>query len=121
MILLDKKIKFMISYGDSFLMSRYQYYIAGAFYTKPNGKEFAVGDNIIDNFLLYLFLKIEVKKHNHLIEEFDQPGITSSIRANALYKYTELNSLTNCGYISEFEGNINKFRFYDFLMIEIPK
>lgn len=66
----------MIDDDDTISMSRCQFFISESFLKKSDGTKFPAGSNIklVDNFAPYLFSKIKIKKHNHLIEEVDQPG-----------------------------------------------
>lgn len=55
---------------------------------------------LIDSFAPCLLSKIEIKKHNHFILVWSE--LSSHI------KKSELHSLQNCGFLSEFEGTKNK-------------
>lgn len=65
-------------------MSRYISHIAGSFSKKSDCTEHPAGDNIklIDNFVLYLFSKIEIKNHNQLMEKVDQSRFTSLLSSH---------------------------------------
>lgn len=78
---MNKKIEFMIDYGDTFSMGRYHVFIPMLFLKKSDETNFPAGSNIkfVENFVPYLLSKMEVKKHNHLILEVDQPETTSMV------------------------------------------
>ena len=71
----NKKTEFNINFGDQFCSSNLQFYISGKL-EKSTGVEYDDKTNIklINNFVPYLFKKIELRKHNDLIEEIEYPG-----------------------------------------------
>lgn len=109
----NKKTEFHIDYGDGFSMSKYQFFISGKF-TGKNGDSYTTGSNIrlVHNFVPFMFSRIEVKKHNHLLDEIDFPGITSTVKRIVSYKPSDVNGLTNCGFISSYKADKNTFHVY---------
>lgn len=106
----NKRTDFNIDYGDSFSMSKFQFYISGTL-QKADGTNYATNANVklIDNFVPYLFSRIEVKKHNYLLDEVEYPGITSTVKSIVSYENSDQNMLKNCGFISSCDGSAKNF------------
>ena len=99
----NKKTEFNIDFGDGFCTSKFQYYISGTL-KKSDNSDYPADATIklIDNFVPYLFTKIEVRKHNKLIDEIEYPGILSTIKGTITYSKTDS---VNCnGFESSFNG-----------------
>lgn len=96
----NKKIEFNIDYGDNFSMPKYQYYIALSFSKKTDGSAYGADDNIalVNNFVPFLFSRIEVRKHNHLIDEVEHPGVTSMVRSIVSNKQADEFALKTSGF-----------------------
>ena len=98
----NKKTEFPIDFGDGFCSSQFQYYISGTL-KKSDGTDYTDGDSIklIDNFVPFLFTKIEVRKHNKLIDEVEYPGQLSTIKGTISYSKSDVNTSSN-GFNSNF-------------------
>lgn len=107
----NKRTEFSIDYGDGFSMSKYQYFISGTL-KKADGTDYAADTKVklVDNFVPYLFSRIEVKKHNYLIEEVEYPGVTSTVKSIVSYSNSESKALSNNGSVSL--CNADKSTFY---------
>lgn len=110
----NKKIEFNIDYGDNFSMPKYQYYIAVTFNKKADEAAYGTDDNIalVSNFVPFLFSHIEVRKHNHLIDEVEYPGVTSTVRSIVSNKQTDSFALKNSGFEHGIKGGGTKNKFY---------
>lgn len=97
---------FKLDHGDSFYSSRMMFHIQGEYVKKATGDAYEAGSNIklVDNFAAFLFSRIEVKKHNTLIDSIDMPGITSMIKGLLNYGEQDKNQLINCGFASRYKG-----------------
>src|SRR5436190_796643 len=86
----NKKTEFNIDFGDGFCTSKFQYYISGTL-KKSDNSDYPADATIklIDNFVPYLFTKIEVRKHNKLIDEIEYPGILSTVKGTITYSKTD--------------------------------
>lgn len=96
----NKKTEFNIDFGDGFCSSKFQFYISGKL-TKNDGSEYTKNIKLIDNFVPFLFSKIEVKKHNRLIDEIEYPGQLSTIKGTLTYSKTD-------NFNNGFESDFNK-------------
>lgn len=95
---------FRLDHGDAFYDSRILFHIQGDVVKKSDASAFPKNSTIklVDNFPAFLFSRIELKKHNTLIDSVDVPGITSTIKGFLMYKNS--NALTNCGFSSQYTG-----------------
>lgn len=102
----NKKTEFNIDFGDGFCTSKFQFYISGTL-KKSDGTDYADKANIklIDNFVPFLFSKIEVRKHNKLIDEIEYPGQLSTIKGTITYSTSE--KVANI--CNGFESNFSKY------------
>ena len=98
----NKKTEFNIDFGDGFCTSKFQFYISGKL-TKSNGTDYDDKANVklINNFVPFLFSKIEVRKHNKLIEEIENPGQLSTIKGTITYSKTD--NVSQTGFESDFK------------------
>jgi hypothetical protein len=121
----NKKTEFNIDFGDGFCTSKFQFYISGKL-TKSDGTNYDNKANIklINNFVPYLFSKIEVRKHNKLIEEIECPGQLSTIKGTITY--SKADSVSQTGFESDFKskfeciGNLSHFGLGFFENVNIP-
>ena len=106
----NKRTEFSIDYGDGFSMSKYQYFISGTL-LKTDGTAYTAKSNVklVDNFIPYLFSRIEVKKHNYLIDEVEYPGITSTVKSAVSYENSETKALVNSGFLSYYNADLSTF------------
>jgi len=78
-----KRIDFNLDYGDLFAASGWEYSL-NASLVNNDGTAFqpTTGKNtkLSDNFVPFLFSRIELKINNQIIDEVDYPGITSTIK-----------------------------------------
>lgn len=97
---------FKLDHGDSFYNSRIMYHIRGKVVKKSDGSDYADKSNIqlVDNFAAFLFSRVELKKHNTLIDSVDFPGITSTVKALLSYSEGQRKCLDGCGFVSKFVG-----------------
>lgn len=104
---------FKLDHGDTFYDSRIMFHIRGEVVKKSDGSNYAERSTIklIDNFVPFLFSRIELKKHNTTIDTVDMPGITSTIKGVLNYNGSSKNCLTNCGFASKYDGG-GKFEAY---------
>lgn len=95
---------FRLDHGDAFYDSRIMFHIQGEVVKKFDGSAFPKNSTIklVDNFPAFLFSRIELKKHNTMIDSVDYPGITSCIKS--LLMYTGNSTLSNCGFKSQYTG-----------------
>ncbi|XP_046666417.1 uncharacterized protein LOC124358167 [Homalodisca vitripennis] len=97
---------FKLDHGDAFYDSRIMYHIHGELVKKSDGTEYPAASTIqlIDNFPAYLFSRIELKKHNTLLDSVDHPGITSQVKGLVSYSKSQMYMLPTSGFISKFSG-----------------
>lgn len=97
---------FKIDHGDTFYDSGIQFYICGDVVKKEDGSAYGANTKIklIDNFVPFLFTRIELKKHNTTIDTVDHPGITSTVKGTLNNTNSNKNVLQNCGFYSTYEG-----------------
>jgi len=121
----NKKTEFNIDFGDNFCTSKFQFYISGKL-TKNDGNDDDNKSNIklINNFVPFLFSKIEVRKHNKLIEEIENPGQLSTIKGTITYSKSD--NVSQTGFESDFKGkfeaigNLSHFGLGFFENVHIP-
>lgn len=96
---------FKLDHGDSFYHSRMLYHIQGD-YVKSDGSNYTAKSTIklVNNFAAFLWSRVELKKHNTLIDSIELPGITSTIKGLLTYKSSKKTVLPSSGFISKFEG-----------------
>lgn len=104
---------FKLDHGDSFYDGRIMYHITGKLVKKIDGSDYAGGSTIklADNFAAFLFNRIEVRKHNTLIDVVEHPGITSTIKGLVSYSQSQRHTLYSSGFVSSFTGG-GKFEAY---------
>lgn len=97
---------FKLDYGDTFYNSRIMYHIRGEVVKKSDGSAYPSSSTIklVDNFVPFLFSRIELRKHNTTIECVEQPGITSTVKSLLTYGNSMKNTLSNNGFSSTFES-----------------
>lgn len=102
---------FKLDHGDSFYDKRIMFHIQGEVLKKSNDAKYDAGDPIklVDNFAAFLFKRIELKKHNQLIDVVDEVGITSTIKGLTTYSSAGENTLYTSGFKSKFDKGVNKF------------
>ena len=73
----------------------FQFYISGTL-TKQDGTQYTAAENVklIDNFVPFLFTKIEVRKHNKILEEVENCGQLSTIKGTISYSKKMMNFRT---------------------------
>ena len=121
----NKKTEFNIDFGDGFCTSKFQFYISGTL-KKEDNSDYPDKANIklVDNFVPFLFSKIEVKKHNKLIDEVENCGQLSTIKGTITYSKT--NDISQNGFESDFKnkfeavGNLSHFGLGFFENVNIP-
>lgn len=98
-------IDFKLDQSDAFYNARMQYHITGKL-TKSDGTDYVAKSTIklVDNFAAFLFSRIEVKKHNTLIDIVENPGITSTIKGLVKYSNSQKHTLNASGFVSTFTG-----------------
>ena len=103
---------FKLDFGDMFYNGRIMYHITGK-YTKRDGTNYAANStiNLVDNFPAFLFTRVELRKHNTLIDIVEHPGITSTVKGLVTYKGSQKPNLQNCGFESKFQGG-GRFEAY---------
>jgi len=96
---------FKLDFGDTFYDSRFMYHIAGKV-IKSDGTDYAAGTTIklVDNFPAFLFTRIELKKHNSIIDNIDMPGIASTVKGYLTFPHSANNILSNSGFKSKYTG-----------------
>ena len=96
---------FKLDYGDTFYNSRFMYHITGKV-VKSNGTAYAANTTVklVDNFPAFLFTRIELKKHNTIIDNVDMPGIASTVKCLLTNSYMATKTLPISGLISTFTG-----------------
>lgn len=96
---------FTLDHGDSFYNSRMMFRVLGE-YVKSDGTDYAEKTNVklINNFAAFLWSRIELKKHNTLIESVELPGVTSTIKGILTYNESKKRTLSNNGFQSTYNG-----------------
>ena len=99
---------FKLDHGDSFYNGRIQYHITGKL-VKSDGSAYAAnsGVKLVNNFPAFLFRRIELKKHNFLIDYVDHVGITSTVKSLVSYPNSSAENLYSSGFLSRFDGGGN--------------
>jgi len=107
----NKFTVFKLDHGDAFYDKHILYHINGEVVTKSGDKAYAATDPIrlIDNFAAFLFKRIELKKHNQVIDVVDEVGITSTIKALTTYSKSAENTYYTSGFKSKYTKGVNKF------------
>lgn len=97
---------FKLDHGDSFYDSRIMCHIQGKYVKKSDGSDYPDNSTIklVDNFAAFLFSRIELKKHNTLIDTVEMPGITSTVKSFVSYSKSQQQTLAACGFNSKFVG-----------------
>ncbi|KAG8333735.1 hypothetical protein J6590_104400 [Homalodisca vitripennis] len=97
---------FKLDHGDAFYDSRIMYHIQGKYVKKSDGSDYQTNSTVklVDNFAAFLFSRIELRKHNTLIDTVELPGITSTINGIVSYSNTQKQSLSSSGFSSSFTG-----------------
>lgn len=97
---------FKLDHGDAFYNSRIMYHIRGNVVKKSDGAAYPERSTIqlVDNFPAFLFSRIELKKHNTLIDSVDFPGITSTVKGMLSYSENQRKCLDGCGFVSKYMG-----------------
>jgi hypothetical protein len=97
---------FKLDHGDMFYDSRILYHIQGEVLKKSDSSEYPANSTIklIDNFVPFLFTRVELKKHNTTIDTVDLPGITSTVKGLLSYSDSMKNVFPSNGFTSKFEG-----------------
>lgn len=103
---------FKLDFGDMFYNGRIMYHIMGK-YTKKDGTDYPAMStiNLVDNFPAFLFTRVELRKHNTLIDVVEHPGITSTMKGLVTYKGSQKPNLHICGFESKFQGG-GRFEAY---------
>lgn len=98
-------IIFKLNEVEAFYNARIQYHITGKL-TKVDGTDYPANSTIklVDNFAAFLFSRIELRKHNVLIDTVENPGITSTIKGLVKYSNSQKHTLSTSGFVSEFNG-----------------
>lgn len=94
-------IDFKLDHTDAFYNARI--HITGKL-TKSDGTDYAAKSTIklVDNFPAFLFSRVEVKKHNAVIDIVENPGITSTIKGLIKYSNNQKHTLNASGFVSTF-------------------
>ncbi|KAG8294626.1 hypothetical protein J6590_099180 [Homalodisca vitripennis] len=97
---------FKLDHGDAFYDSRIMYHIQGKYVQKSDGSDYQTNSTVklVDTFAAFLFSRIELRKHNTLIDTVELPGITSTIKGIVSYSNTEKQTLSSSGFSSSFTG-----------------
>ncbi|KAG8247137.1 hypothetical protein J6590_067780 [Homalodisca vitripennis] len=79
---------FKLDHGDAFYDSRIMYHIQGKYVQKSDGSDYQTNSTVklVDNFAAFLFSRIELRKHNTLIDTVELSGITSTIKGIVSYR-----------------------------------
>lgn len=95
---------FRLDHGDAFYDSRIMFHIQGEVVKKSDGSAYPKNSTIklVNNFPAFLFSRIELKKHNTIIDSVDNPGLTGYIKG--MLMYTNTTTLSNCGFVSQYSG-----------------
>lgn len=75
----NKKIEFIIDFGDTFCSSKFQYFISGSLTAEGSNYPTISNTKLINNFVRFLFYRTESRKHNKLKDEIEYPGIISTM------------------------------------------
>jgi len=107
----NKFTVFKLDHGDAFYDKHILYHINGEVVTKASNTAYTEADPIklIDNFTAFLFKRIELKKHNQVIDVVDEVGITSTIKALTTYSKSAENTYYTSGFKSKYTKGVNKF------------
>lgn len=107
----NKFTVFKLDHGDAFYDRRILFHIQGEVVKKADDTAYAAGDPIklINNFAAFLFKRIELKKHNQLIDVVDEVGITSTIKGLTTYSRSGENTYYSSGFKSKFDKGGGKF------------
>lgn len=82
----NQKIIFKIDAEDDFIVTNnIQYNISGEYKPGSGTDEEKKNIKLIDNFVPYLFSKIEIKKNGVIIDEIEDPGVVSTVKKYAYY------------------------------------
>lgn len=97
---------FKLDHGDSFYSNRIMYHITGKVVKKSDNSNYPDKSTIqlVDNFVAFLFSRVEVRKHNTLIDVAEHPGITSSVKSLLSYTQGERHTHFTSGFVSSFKG-----------------
>lgn len=109
---INKSTVFKIDGVDSFLNVKQAKFDIRGKLGKSDGTDFAANATIklVDNFVAYLFSRIEVRKHGKLLDESENVGRLSTIIGAVTNDYSKENS----GFVSKFSGGGN-FHIIGFL------
>ena len=99
----NNKTVFKIEGADLFYSSKILFHIQGEL-TKKSGGSYTANSPIklINNFVAFLFDKIEVRKHNQLIDLVNHVGITSTIKS--LTTYNAYGDFENCSLKADYNS-----------------
>ncbi|KAE9521596.1 hypothetical protein AGLY_018007, partial [Aphis glycines] len=91
---------------NSFLNIKKSKYQLSGRVLQADGTNYPKGSNIIlvDNFVAFLFTRIEVKKHGKIIDTIDNVGRCSLIKGTISYSADLSGPTINCGFQSKFTG-----------------
>lgn len=105
----NKKIVFKIKAEDDFVIPKFQYYISGEFAPIDSTKTYTASANVklVDNFIAHLFSRIELKKHNTLLDQIENVGVASTVKILSQYGFDYTGSLINAGFKSRYQGGGN--------------
>ncbi len=97
---------FNIKEENSFLNIKKSKYQLSGRVLQADGTNYPKGSNIIlvDNFVAFLFTRIEVKKHGKIIDTIDNVGRCSLIKGTISYSADLSGPTINCGFQSKFTG-----------------
>uniref|UniRef100_A0A1B6KXJ7 Uncharacterized protein n=1 Tax=Graphocephala atropunctata TaxID=36148 RepID=A0A1B6KXJ7_9HEMI len=121
----NKRTEFKIDFGDSFCASQFQFYISGNL-TKSDGTQYVAAENVklIDNFVPFLFSKVEVRKHNKIIEDMENFGQLRTIKGTISYSKNDVfsNGFESTLKFGKFEGvrSLSHFGLGFFENIKFP-
>uniref|UniRef100_A0A8D8PTV5 Double jelly roll-like domain-containing protein n=1 Tax=Cacopsylla melanoneura TaxID=428564 RepID=A0A8D8PTV5_9HEMI len=101
----NKSTVFKIDGVDSFLNVKQARFDIRGKVVKSDGTAYAAGIavKLVDNFVAYLFSRIEVRKHGKLLDESENVGRLSTIIGAVMNDHSKENS----GFISKFSGGGN--------------
>ena len=94
----SKRIDFNLDYGDLFAASGWEYSLnASLVNTDGTAYQATTGKNIeiSDNFVPFLFSRIELKINNQIADEADYPGITSTVKSVVSCNQSDAYTLKN--------------------------
>ena len=100
----NNKTIFKIEGTDLFYSNRIMFHIQGELVKKDGGAAYTgeIPIKLIDNFAAFLFDKIEVRKHNQLIDSVNHVGITSTLKSLTTYRTN--GDHHSCGLVSTFKN-----------------